>query len=297
MLIEEAKWFGKVLSECELAALTPMLNVGSSTGEFRSIDQPWIEEWIFDPFLRRGGEVVHLDLKAAPGVDVVGDLTDSATRDELARQGFRSLFCSNLLEHVADRQSLCRAMLSMLPEGGLLFASCPRSYPYHPDPIDTMFRPDVHELATAFPGTSVLRGDVVDCGTYLRHAFRSVPSAIRTVGRLSTPFYRSAGWKMEFDHIPWLFRQFEASCVVLAKQETPVAPEPAREPAMARAIQALPGSVLSSTRPAEAPRTPAHRNHLIHQGIDCVGAGVGVAGRGVAVGVGVAGRSVGVAVG
>jgi hypothetical protein len=95
-----------------------------------------------------------------------------------------------------------------------------------------MYRPGVDDLARAFPGTRVLRADVVECGTYLRHALRSVPSAIRTVGRLSTPFYRPAGWKMEFDHLPWLFRQFEASCVVLAKQAAPAAGVQAREPAL-----------------------------------------------------------------
>ena len=217
MLIEEARWFGRVLSETDLDLLTPMLNVGSSTGEFRAVRQPWIEELIFRPFQGRGGKVVHLDLKASPGVDIVGDLTDPETRERLRAYGFQSIFCSNLLEHVEDRHALCLEMLSLLADGGLLFASCPRSYPYHPDPIDTMYRPDVQDLVLAFPGTCMLRGSVVDCGTYLRHAFRSVPSSLRTVGRISTPFYKAAGWKMEVDHIPWLFRQFQATCVVLTK--------------------------------------------------------------------------------
>ena len=234
MLIEEARWFGRMLAGLDLAKLTPMLNVGSSTGEFRNSRQPWIEEYVFEPFRWRGGEVIHLDLKEAPGVDVVGDLADRQTREQLALCGFQSVFCSNLLEHVADRRALCQGMLSLLDEGGLLFASCPRSYPYHPDPIDTMYRPDAGELAAAFPGTRVLHADVVQCGTYLRHALRSVPSALRTVSRLSTPFYHRAGWKMEADHVPWLFKQFEATCVVLAKAEVRLAAGGPSEPALPR---------------------------------------------------------------
>jgi len=216
MLIDEAQWFARMLGVIDIESISPMLNVGSSTGEFRE-RQPWIEACIFQPFRDRGGLVLNLDLKDAPGVDIVGDLADAETREKLAEHGFRSVFCANILEHVRDRASLCEAILSVLPEGGHVFASCPSSYPYHPDPIDTMFRPSVRELTASFPGTSVLHGETIECGTYARYAFRNLASALRVAGRLGMPFYKSAGWKMEVDHLPWFFKQFEVSCLVLTK--------------------------------------------------------------------------------
>ena len=36
--------------------------------------------------------------------------------------------------------------LDLLPIGGLIFVTVPLSYPYHRDPIDTMFRPSLAEL-------------------------------------------------------------------------------------------------------------------------------------------------------
>jgi hypothetical protein len=247
MLIEEAKWFGRAISEIDVGLLSPMLNVGSSTGEFREAREPWIEEYVFQPFLRRGGAVTHLDLKEAPGVDFVGDLADDRTLRRLAEYGFKSAFCSNVLEHVTDRDTLCRAIVSLIPDSGYVFVSCPRSYPYHPDPIDTMFRPDVEDLAAGFPGTETVRGEIVECGTYSRYAFRTLPWALRTVARLSVPFYRRVGWKTEVNHMAWLFREFEASCLILTKLG-----DRAMKPGGASALAAAPGD--SNT----ARRKPAH---------------------------------------
>ena len=222
MLIEEAKWFGKALQAIDPAAISPMLNVGSSTAEFRQQRQPWIEDYIFRPLQRNGVRVLNLDLKPDPGVDIVGDLSDPALLERLADYEFRSVFCSNILEHVAGRGAFCRAVLSLLPRGGLVFVSCPYAYPFHPDPIDMMYRPGVTELAAAFPGTEFVQGEIVTCAPYAGYALRSPATALRTLARLALPFPNPTGWRMELDHMRWFFRRFQATCLVLDK------PVPAR---------------------------------------------------------------------
>lgn len=164
MLIEEAKWLGRQLATIPSHRLSPMLNAGSQTLPFRRFVQPWIEKYIFAPLMARGVEVVHTDLRPGVGVDIAGDLTDDEFLHRMQAYGFRSLFCSNLLEHVPQPDRLARQLVRTLPVGGLLFVSCPRAFPYHPDPIDTGFRPDVEQLASLFPQTRLVVGEIVDCG-------------------------------------------------------------------------------------------------------------------------------------
>src|SRR5262249_42718820 len=135
---------------------------------FREVEQPWIDRYLFRPPRQLGHEIVHLDQKEEPGVDLAGDLYDDAFRARVAAMSFRSVLCSNLLEHVTDREEIAEMLTAVLPPQGFLFPSCPRRSPYHPDPIDTMFRPDLDELARLFPGADRIEGAVVDCGMGLR---------------------------------------------------------------------------------------------------------------------------------
>lgn len=215
MLAKEAQWFGSRLAELDLAAISPMCNVGSSTGAFRSDTQPWIERAIFGPAQARGLRVDHLDLKSAPGVDIVGDLTEPEFLESLMQRGYRSAFCSNLLEHVTNRDKICAAITQMLPPGGLIFVSCPYRYPYHPDPIDTRFRPDREELRRLFPGAVEMAGERICCGSYFS-GFQGKPGALaRAIARLCLPVYQPSTWWLKAQYLPWLFRSYQATCLVL----------------------------------------------------------------------------------
>ncbi len=217
MLPAEAKWFGRVLGEMGSEPIYPMCNIGSSTAEFRERTQSWIDECIFRPAREAGGQVVHLDQKDAPGVDIVGDLADLALLAKLREIRISSVFCSNLLEHVEAPGLLCQQLLEVLPTGGYLFVSVPYRYPYHPDPIDTRFRPSTEELASLFPGTTVRRAESVRCGSYLEALCRDPREGLKMAARLLAPFYRPRKWVEKLGYLPWLFREYEATCLVLQK--------------------------------------------------------------------------------
>jgi hypothetical protein len=148
MLISEAKWVARVVTALPMDVF-PLLNVGSQTREFRERDQPWIEAQVFAPLRTMGREVVHTDLREGDGIDVSGDLTDEAFRSDLmTRFGIRSILCCNVLEHVSDPLLIAAALAQLVDAtGGHLVVTVPRSFPYHPDPIDTMFRPSPADLA------------------------------------------------------------------------------------------------------------------------------------------------------
>jgi len=222
MLIQEAKWFAKALAEMDDSRIFPMLNVGSHTEDFRKEQQPWIDRYIFGPARERNQVVKHLDIRSGPGVDIVGDLTDQSFLKELTMMEFKSIFSANLLEHVVNRREIARVITSVVPVGGYVFASCPFKFPYHADPIDTMFRPNVSELAAMFPGTAIRRGAIVDCGSlvsYLVARLCGHPGAffltlLRKGSRLSAP----DGLASVRHLVPWTLRRFQETCLVLQKE-------------------------------------------------------------------------------
>src|SRR5262249_32037283 len=91
MYIRESEWLGRRLASLPSDELFPMLDVGSSTEDYRTIQQPWIDQNIFAPIRKRGGKVYHLDMKEARGVDIVGDLLDREFLDRIAQMKVRSV--------------------------------------------------------------------------------------------------------------------------------------------------------------------------------------------------------------
>ncbi len=218
MMREEARWFGQRMSEMDPADVFPMCNVGSSTEDFRRRIQPWVDEYIFAPLRQQNRIVRHLDMKQSPGVDIVGDLSDSRFLEELSQMSFRSVFCSNLLEHVQDREGLCRRLNALVPRGGHFFVSCPLRCPYHPDPIDTLFRPSVEELASLFPGTQVRYSTTVWGDRFLGVERREPIRTLLVLARCTMPFYKPANWWHNGGYWPWVFRRTSATCVILQKE-------------------------------------------------------------------------------
>lgn len=221
MLPQEARWIGARTLEIGVGALSPMLDVASGTEEFRTLTQPWIDDLVFAPFRAAGGRAAHLDIEAGPGIDLVGDLADPDFFAFLAAEGFRSVLCANLLEHVPEPAVVAGRLVALLPEGGHLLVTCPRRFPYHPDPIDTMLRPTVGELAGLFPGADFVEGEEVPASnlatTYAARALRSPRFLRRAFGHSGAAGVGAAESRPLFDTARWLFRRLSVTCVVLRR--------------------------------------------------------------------------------
>jgi hypothetical protein len=146
--------------------VSPLLNLGSSTRAFREISKPHIQRELFSPLAAAGIAVFHSDLKQSEGVDLAGDILDPAVRSALKARGFRSILIANMLEHVRDRDAVTAACEEILGPGGLILATVPSSFPYHADPIDTLYRPTPAALAAAFAGSAPLLVEEVSGRTY-----------------------------------------------------------------------------------------------------------------------------------
>jgi hypothetical protein len=220
MNLLESEWLGERLSRIPDDSLFPLLNVGSSTLEFRTQVQPYIDQNVFAPLRARGGIVYHLDIKSAPGVDLVGDLLNPAFLEQVTNMQVRSVMISNVLEHVYARQPVCNGILKILPPGSYIFVSGPQRYPYHADPIDNMFRPTIDEIHSHFPGTSIVDSAIIDSGNWRQWnvAERGRPLG-RMIARLLFPFYRPAKWWEAARQAPYIVKHITAFAVVLQKQE------------------------------------------------------------------------------
>ena len=220
MLRAEAQWIGQVLSQLDTDKVSPLLNVGSATAAFREKVQPFIDQEIFAPLRKRASLVDHLDIQDGAGIDLRGDLTDDSFVSGLGSRGYRALLCCNLLEHVLDPAAICAKLELLVPIGGYLVITVPNQFPYHPDPIDTMFRPDVANLAGLFPHCNLIHGAVLDCGTGWDYVDRSPGALIAKAIHRFSGMREHGGVKGSASFLPWLFRHFRQTCVLLQRRPT-----------------------------------------------------------------------------
>jgi hypothetical protein len=218
MFEAEASWLRHALDEFAPERLSPLLNLGSGSAAVREAVQPWIEHQLFCPLRARGVDIVHVDMRAGPGVDVQADLTDPG--DVLHLGGLRpqALLCCNLLEHVVEPDRLARDCLAMLAAGGLVFVTVPFSYPYHRDPIDTMYRPGPLELAGIFAGARLIDGTILGVGKCYRDDVRLRPwLLLRHLARFPVPFLSLDRWRRSMAKLYWLAVEYQISCAVFER--------------------------------------------------------------------------------
>ena len=219
MFEAEARWLRTALDRYAPERLSPLLNLGSSTAKFRAEIQPWTDEVLFRPLRARGVAIVHVDRRDEPGVDVRADLTDPADVPRLRALAPRAVLCCNLLEHVTEPDRLVRHCFDILPRSGLAFVTVPFSYPYHRDPIDTMYRPSPAQLAALFAGARFVDGAIIGAGLSYRDDVRRRPwILLRHVARFPVPFVSWVKWKRSMAKLYWLAAEYRITCAVFEKQ-------------------------------------------------------------------------------
>lgn len=225
MLLIEAIQIGKTISKLSSAEISPVLNLGSSTRVFREQEQPYIYENIFSPLEQRGIRVVHVDLKKADGVDIAGDIYDPKMQQQIKELQPKLLLCCNMLEHVRYPEGLARICEETVAPGGYLIVTAPRSFPYHPDPIDTMYRPAPQELASLFPSCSLVDSGIIVGDTYLdelrdkydREQMRKF--ARKSMKRFFYPHRDIRSWVVRYYWFTWLWRPYKISWCILRKAD------------------------------------------------------------------------------
>jgi len=224
VLKHEAMWLHRQLESLPTGALSPLLSIGSGTAQTRA-RQWWIDAHVFDPLVSRGVQVVHHEHVPADGVDIAGDVADPRLWGRLAAVGARTVVCANVLEHVTDRHDVAGRLAALTPAGGRLLVTVPRRYPFHPDPIDTRYRPTVAELTTLFPDLTLAAGADVECWSLASYAWsvrgkrRMVVNGVRSLFKGDTgptPERRSGSVR---DLLPYVFGRTSVTCAVFERPD------------------------------------------------------------------------------
>jgi hypothetical protein len=220
----EARYIGALIARLANEEIGPVLNLGSSTLRIRTVDFPHIDREIFAPLRARGVPVIHADLKIDEGVDIAGDVYDPAVQSKLRAIGPRLLICCNILEHVRDPAEFANICASLLAPGGMLIVTVPFSYPFHPDPIDTYFRPSPEEVARLFDRFEISESRIVEDVSYL-HELRRTRRPSQVLRQFAAhgvkffaPFGNLDAWKARYHRYLWLLRPYKVSCVLLRRE-------------------------------------------------------------------------------
>jgi hypothetical protein len=219
MFAAEARWVGERLAALPAEALSPLLNIGSSTREFRETAQPWTVDHIFRPLAERGVDIVHLDARDGPGIDIRADLLDEDDFHRVGTGRYRALLCCNVLEHVRDPGEFARRCATLVTPGGVMVVTVPRSYPHHGDPIDTLYRPTPKEAAALFPASSLVAAEIIDVGESYGDEMRRRPwLLLRHVARAPAPFLGVEKWRRSMKKPYWLFHNYQVSAAILRRE-------------------------------------------------------------------------------
>ena len=215
-------------------SVSPLLNLGSSTREYREVTHPHIDRCLFEPLRRAGVTIVHCDRKAAEGVDLVGDVTDPEMVRDLKSRGFRCLLLANVLEHVPDRRRVAAICEDIVGPGGLILVTVPASYPYHADPIDTYFRPSPDSLARRFARSRTLLTDEVAGPTYKEEMAARGSNVFlelaRTLLWLSISLVRPRSFAARAHRWHWYSRPYRVAIALLRTQGAATGPVRSADP-------------------------------------------------------------------
>ena len=218
MDIVEARWIRSAIGRFSPEEVSPLLNIGSSTLEFRTRRQPWVTSELMAPLEARGIRIVHCDIKNEPGVDLVADLMTDEGLSRLKAVKPKALLCSNLLEHVPDPHRFAERCGQLISPGGIVIATGPYSYHHHRDPIDTMFRPAPEDAAALFPDCELIEGRILTSGLSYRDRVRAHPEILlHHLLRAPFPMFYYQDWKRYMARLYWLINNYQFFAVLLRK--------------------------------------------------------------------------------
>lgn len=156
MFVEESLKIRSFIENHDIKNKT-VLNIGSANKRFRTYVQPYIHENIVEPLEARRCTITHLDFCKGDGVDIQMDVANLST----LKKSYDIVMCCNTFEHVQNREKLGNDLVHLVKKRGYIIVTTPQVYAYHPDPIDTYFRPTVQEQYALLPDTKLIESDTI----------------------------------------------------------------------------------------------------------------------------------------
>lgn len=196
-----------------------VINLGSGDVQRLVRTKPWVNENVIQPLVARQSKIMNVDVAAFPGVDLVQDLSLPNALDFVDGTPRPRLFVlSNVLEHIpaSARPDILDKIYRKMDEGDSFLITAPFDYPYHPDPIDTMYRVHPDQLVELLP-LDWKEKRLVSSGSY-REEFGRM-KFLKKVRKLLKPFviFQSPKKWMANHRLLYLFKDYKISIVFGSK--------------------------------------------------------------------------------
>lgn len=165
MFIEEAEWIGQNLKKLNLKPDQTVLDLGSCSDHYRRLEQGYIDYYIFWPLRKMGNKITHVDSQLTDGVDIVCDVSLGKPKKVFEKIIPADIvIATSLLEHVESKENAIQNIAGLVCPGGYLIVTVPQKFPYHPAPIDNMYRPSPEALSSLLPKDMfiILEAETVD---------------------------------------------------------------------------------------------------------------------------------------
>lgn len=223
MLVEESTWIGEKIKIVVEQQAFPILNIGSSTKEYRTVRQSFIQKNIFDLVPEESKNIVHLDMKAAEGVDIVGNLYDKNFLQELKKYKFKTIMINNLLMYLGkkQREELSTIIDQILEKDGYLIVTNSLTFPPAHDPVESYYRAAPQKMhQQLFNKFEIVDSQVISTNysfhKYLKTNKKVIPVKI---ARFLLPFYKFGEWKFMLNYyINDLKKDYSATCLFIQKK-------------------------------------------------------------------------------
>ncbi len=171
MLPKEAKWINTVINNNLLGVDGEVINLGSSSLDFINYNQPYIKDLVLDPLLKRF-QVTNVDIKSDNNVQLVANFLTEVGQTLIRGKSAKVFLVSNLLEHIPNAIDGIEKLKTLMEPKTYLILTGPKSFPYHPDPIDNMFRPSISEIRGYFEKEfEIVKLDLIRNGTVFTSSF------------------------------------------------------------------------------------------------------------------------------
>jgi len=188
------------------------VNLGSGDINNLLLKKPWIEKNIFSHFKKK----IDIDKIAFDDVDIFGDLANPSIYKSIKKiECNKIFFLCNVLEHVPskNRKIILNNIYACMNSGDGLIISVPYDYPYHADPIDTMYRPSAKALSREI-NLKWQKIITIESGRYIEEFLRM--PILKKIRRILKPFWilqKPSSYIHNFHQLFYLFKSYKVSIV------------------------------------------------------------------------------------
>jgi len=218
MRYEEASVIGDYLT---LISFDVCVNLGAGEVRQHALKKPWLDQFIYHPLKTRGIDIIHVDFAKYDEIDLVLDLTNTSSQYALKSISGRKCFLlCNVIEHIPEhlrKQTIGNLLEAMEPEDHLV-VSVPKHYPYHADPIDSLYRPSARDLSAMLPINISLMKEVAAGNFYREIKTMPLGKRIRKLAKPLWPFQSLDKYRGNLSRLRFLFRDYVITIVAGTKR-------------------------------------------------------------------------------